>query len=72
METEDTLDSYGKGPTWKKGDRVWVGPVKMEATVIEQMLMWDYPEFFWGNVVLQYDDGVRGTSHSWQLARVVR
>ena len=65
-------DSDGKGPEFKKGDRVWVAPLKMEATVIEQILHWDYPESFYGNVKLKYDDGAEGTSNSWQLSRVIK
>jgi hypothetical protein len=65
-------DSDGNGPTYKKGDRVWVAPLSMEATVIEQTLHHDYPETFYGNVKLKYDDGSEGTSNSWQLSRVVR
>ena len=40
------LDSSGAGPTYKKGDRVWVAPLKLEATVIEQVMHYDYPESF--------------------------
>lgn len=65
-------DSNGHGPRWKAGDRVWVAPLKMEATVIEQQLSWDYPESFWGNVRLQYDDGVEGISNNWQIMEIVR
>jgi hypothetical protein len=63
-------DSKGNGPLWHAGDRVWVAPLKMEATVIEQLLSWDYPESFWGNVRLQYDDGVEGVSNNWQIMKV--
>lgn len=66
------IDSEGRGPQYQPGERVWVAPLGVEATVIEQILSWDYPESFWGNVQLQYDDGVTGVSNSWQLARVIR
>ncbi len=65
-------DSYGNGPTYKKGDRVWVAPLKMEATVIEQIIHYDYPEKFYGNVKLKFDDGIEGTSNCWQLSKVVK
>jgi hypothetical protein len=65
-------DSKGNGPNYKKGDRVWVAPLKMEATVIEQVLHWDYPESFYGNVKLKYDDGLEGLSNCWQLSKVVK
>lgn len=66
------VDSNGHGPRWKAGDRVWVAPLKMEATVVEQLLSWDYPESFWGNVVLRYDDGANGISNNWQLVEINR
>jgi len=63
-------DSDGRGPTFIEGERVYVLPLKMEATVIRQVLSFDYPESFWGNVELMYDDGVKGTSNSWQLKKL--
>ena len=66
------VDSKGCKPLWKKGDRVYVSPLKMEATIIEQMLHYDGSESFWGNVRLMYDDGVEGTSNSWQIMKVVK
>ena len=63
-------DSNGNPSPYKAGDRVYVLPLKMEATVIEQMLHYDYPESFWGNLRLRYDDGIEGESNSWQCARV--
>ena len=64
------LDSLGQRPSFLPGDRVLVLPIKMEATVIEQLLSYDYPEWFWGNVKLRYDDGCPGTSNSWQLRKL--
>lgn len=61
------LDSFGRGPDFQPGQRVYVAPLKMQATVIEQYLSYDYPESFWGNVRLRYDDGIEGVSNSWQL-----
>lgn len=54
----------------KTGDRVFVGPVQMEATVIRQVLHYDMNESFWGNLELLYDDGQKGTSHCWQVKRI--
>jgi hypothetical protein len=65
-------DSDGNGPTYKKGERVWVPSIKMEATVIEQILHHDGSETHYGNVKLKYDDGVEGISHCWQLSRVIK
>ena len=59
-----------KKPTFLAGDRVYVSPVKMEATVIRQIKHYDGPDVFWGDVELQYDDGVKGRSHSWQVRKV--
>jgi hypothetical protein len=65
------VDSDGNGPMWRPGDRVWVAPLKMEATVIQQLLSYDGPDYcFWGNVELQYDDGTKGISNNWQIMRV--
>lgn len=40
-------DSNGKAPQFLPGDRVYVHPLKVHATVIKQNLSWDYPESFW-------------------------
>jgi hypothetical protein len=67
---DTTMDTDGRPPTFIEGDRVWVNPLRMEATVIRQILHWDYPESFWGNVELMYDDGVKGVSNCWQLEKL--
>lgn len=59
-------------PEYKAGDRVYVIPLKEQATVIKQVLHHDGDETFYGNLELQYDDGTKGTSHSWQCSRVVK
>lgn len=64
------IDSSGRGPEYHPGDRVLVKPNKLQATVIRQILTYDYPESFWGNVVLEYDDGVTGISNNWQLEKL--
>ena len=66
----EEVDSNGNGPMWRPGDRVWIAPLKMEATVIQQRLSYDGEESFWGNVELQYDDGVKGISNNWQIMKV--
>ena len=58
-------------PEYKAGDRVYVIPLKEQATVIKQVLHHDGDESFYGNLELQYDDGIKGISHSWQCSRVV-
>ena len=57
-------------PQFKSDDRVMVMPLNMEATVIKQLLSWDYPDCFWGNVEVRYDDGVTGISNSWQVKKI--
>lgn len=65
-------DSHGQLPSFQPGDRVLVLPLKPEATVIEQMHSYDgADEWFWGNVRLRYDDGITGTSNSWQLRKLL-
>jgi hypothetical protein len=56
-------------PDFKEGDRVMVGPNGMTATVIRQIVHYDGPDVFYGNVELLYDDGVKGVSHSWQVKK---
>lgn len=57
-------------PQFIVGDRVYVIPLKMEATVIRQRRSYDGLDEFWGNVELVYDDGRKGVSNSWQLRLV--
>jgi hypothetical protein len=66
---EDDEDDEKPAP-FQAGDRVYVGPAKMEATVIRQIRHYDGSESFWGDLELQYDDGVKGRSHCWQVKRV--
>jgi hypothetical protein len=68
----EQVDSNGHGPSWRAGERAWVAPLRVEATVIQQLLSYDGGESFWGNVELLYDDGARGVSNSWQLVRIVK
>lgn len=63
-------DSQGRGPAYRQGDRVYVLPCGLEATVIKQILHHDGPDTFWGNLELLYDDGKKGTSHAWQCSRI--
>ncbi len=65
-------DSQGKEPSFLPGERVFVLPLKMEATVVEQKLHYDGSESFWGNLVLLYDDGIKGTSNSWQCKKITK
>lgn len=59
-------------PPFKQGDRVYVAPLKVEATVVRQQRCYDGPDTFWGNVELLYDDGVKGVSNSWQLKKLTK
>lgn len=63
------LDSNGEPAPFEPGTRVYVIPLKMWATVVEQTLHHDCGETFWGNLALLYDDGIMGTSHCWQVKR---
>ena len=64
------ISSNGDPPKFKLGDRVLVLPNNMEATVVKQQLHCDGSESFWGNVLVEYADGIRGTSNSWQLQKL--
>jgi hypothetical protein len=70
MNYDEDDDIVQKPAPFQAGDRVYVGPMKMEATVIRQIRHYDGPESFWGDLELQYDDGVKGRSHCWQVKRV--
>ena len=67
---ENRVDSNGKKPSFLQGDRVFVIPVKLEATVVRQILHHDMNESFWGDLELLYDDGYRGKSHCWQVKKL--
>lgn len=68
---EEEFDSNGLRAMFKEGDRVYVIPLKMEATVIKQRLSYDGVDYrFWGNVELIYDDGKKGESNNWQLRKI--
>jgi len=64
------IDSNGDPPKFLQGDRVLVRPNNMQATVVIQRLHYDGSETFWGNVLVEYSDGIRGTSNSWQLKKL--
>lgn len=64
------IDSDGHGPEYHKGDRVYVLPLKTEATIIKQIKHYDGWESFWGNVELEFDDGSKGLANCWQCKRV--
>lgn len=72
LECEYCTERPDHPPPFERGDRVYVHPLKTEATVDEQYLSYDGSECFWGNVRLKYDDGVYGTSNSWQCERISR
>ena len=61
------IDSDGRGPKFKRGDRVKVLPNGMKATVEKQYLT---EGDVWGNVMVVYDDGIGGISNSWQLEKI--
>ena len=56
-----------KPPPFEAGDTVMVIPYNRKAIVVEQYLSYDYPDVFWGNVKVNYEDGVQGTCNNWQL-----
>ena len=72
IEFEDCLceiDSDGKGPQFRRGDQVEIIPMKnAKATVLFQKLSYDYPEAFWGNVIVERNDTKeRVETNNWQL-----
>ena len=69
-EDDDDIAQEQEPAPFQAGDRVYVVPAKMEATVIRQIRHYDGPESFWGDLELQYDDGVKGRSHCWQVEKI--
>lgn len=67
MTLTANVDSSQQTAKFLPGTRVLVLPNQMMATVVKQYLQYNGPESYWGNVLLEYDDGIRGTSNSWQL-----
>jgi hypothetical protein len=67
---DQELDSHGSPAKFKAGDLVFVHPLNITARVIRQQRCYDYPDWFWGNVELMYDDGVTGISNSWQIENI--
>lgn len=63
----EPTDSEGRLASFVKGDKIFVMPAKMKATVIRQILHHDMGETFWGNLEVEYEDGIRGICHSWQV-----
>jgi len=69
IDTDYSAEDDEPAP-FQAGDRVYVAPAKMEATVIRQIKHYDMGESFWGDLELQYDDGVKGRSHCWQVKKI--
>jgi hypothetical protein len=80
MEIDDTMDEFeaclceidsdGRGPEYHAGDRVYLIPTKTEATIIKQIKHFDGWETFWGNVILECDDGSKIEANCWQCRRI--
>lgn len=66
------IDHDGKGPMFRPGDIVKVLPYALaKATVVKQMLSYDYPDVFWGNVEVIMNEGPFAghtiICNNWQL-----
>jgi hypothetical protein len=66
----DNDDIVQKPAPFQAGDRVYVPLAKREATVIRQLRHYDGSDSWWGDLDLQYDDGVKDRFHCWQVKRV--
>lgn len=65
------VDSEGRLPDMPAGTRVAVGPLGgKEGTVRIQKLHYDCGESFFGNVVVDMDDGASVEAHCWQCMKV--
>ena len=72
VATDFRLDSEGRRPEWQPGQQAWFAKLGQEVTVIEQVLHYEYPRTYWGNVRLQYHDGRQGVANSWQLSTITK
>lgn len=70
VTTTHTINYTYMHAMFNKGDRVFVLPLKIEATVIEQHTIYDGDHQYPGNVVVIYDDGIKGTTNAWQLKKL--
>ena len=58
-------DSKGNGPTFPPGTKIIYLPDKTKGIVVEQLLHYDGDEVFFGNVLLQMDDGRKIEANAW-------
>ena len=63
-------NSSNNGPEWKTGNKVWIGPARRRATVVEQIYSYIEDEGYWGDVIVRYENGTTGVEKSWQIMRI--
>jgi hypothetical protein len=63
-------DTDGNGPLWNPGNKVWVGHLRLRATVVQQILSHSEDESYWGDVIVRYENGLTGVEKSWQIMKV--
>jgi hypothetical protein len=68
---DNRSDTRGHKPEWQPGEKVWVSNLRQEATVVEQILIYDYADSYWGEVIVEYANSKLGAANSWQLSRIV-
>ena len=61
-------DSKGNSPTFPPGTKIIYLPDKTKGTVVQQLLHYDRGESFFGNVLLQMDDGRKIEANAWQCS----
>lgn len=69
---DNRSDTRGRRPDWQPGEKVWINNIRQEATVVEQVLVYDYADSYWGDVILEYANSTLGAANSWQLSRIVK
>ena len=67
---EELLDSEGNPSPYPPGTRVVFLPDKREGSVIKQTLHYDCGEEFWGNLLVQMDDGMKLHCNCWQTRKL--
>jgi hypothetical protein len=57
-------------PEYKSGDKIWIGPSRLKATVVQQIYSYIEDDGYWGDVIVRYENGITGVEKCWQIMRI--
>lgn len=72
-ESEEELDDEGNPAPLKPGDRVAILQVPwrgLKGRIVKQYLHHDCGERFWGNIIVELDDGRSFHMNGWQVEKI--